>query len=117
MVGATVANDAMATIAKITFRTASARGGRGSGFGGGFGRGGGFGGGFGGRGFRGGGFGRGIGLGVGLGLAGAYGGYGYGYGYPTSYGYYGGAGGCYLERRRVWTAYGWRIRPVRVCAY
>jgi hypothetical protein len=63
--------------------------------------------------------GRGVGLGIGLGLAGAYGGYGYpyGYGYPASYGYYGGDGGCYLERRRVRTSYGVRIRPMPVCVY
>jgi hypothetical protein len=95
--------------------TAHARGG------GGF-RGGGFrGGGFRGGGFRGGGFrGAGLGLGVGLGLGlaaapyGYYGGYGYPYGYSGYDSYYDG-GGCYLVRRRVWTPYGWRIRPYQVC--
>jgi hypothetical protein len=82
----------------------------------GFGGGGGFHGGFHGGGFRGGG----IGLGLGLGLAGAYGAYGYPYGYgygygPYAYSDYYGDGGCYLVRQRVWTPYGWRLRPVRVC--
>ena len=43
-------------------------------------------------------------------------GYGYGYGYPASYAYYGDEG-CYLVRRRIWTSYGWRLQPVRVCNY
>jgi len=82
--------------------------------GGGGGRGGG---GFRGGGFRGGGFrGAGLGFGLGLGLGGLYGPYGYG-GYPYGgyYPYYGDAGACYAVRRRVWTAYGWRIRRVSVC--
>ena len=82
-------------------------------------------GGFHGGGFHGGGWGP--GLGVGLGLAGAFAAYGpYGYGgYPYGYGgYYGapyaysgyyGEGGCYLVRHRVWTPFGWRLRPVQVC--
>ncbi len=77
-------------------------------------RGGGFHGGFHG-GFRGGGFrrfGPGIGLGLGLGL-----GLGYGLGYPYYAGYpYYGYDGC-IRPRRVWTPYGWRIRPVNVCGY
>jgi hypothetical protein len=92
------------------------------GFGRGFGGGGGFrGGGFRGGGFRGGGFrgaGIGLGLGLGLGLAapyGYYGGYGYPYGYGGYYPYDGDAGVCYVVRRRVMTAYGWRIRRVSVC--
>ena len=98
---------------------ASARGGFG-GFGGhGFGGHGGFHGAFGGGGWRGGGWGGGwrgpafgaLGLGVGLGLAGAYG--GWGYPYYASYGY----GGCYLVRQRIWTPYGWVLRPVQVCDY
>jgi hypothetical protein len=90
--------------------SALARGGGGGRGGGGF-RGGGFRGG----GFRGGGF-RGAGLGLGLGLGGLYGAYGYG-GYPYGgyYPYYGDAGVCYAEPRRVWTPYGWRIRRVSVC--
>ena len=60
--------------------------------------------GFHGGGFRGAGFGRGLGLGL-------YPNYGYGGYYP----YYGDAGACYVVRRRVWTAYGWRIRRVSVC--
>lgn len=101
---------------------ASARGGfhgggfHGGGFqGGGFhgsgfrGYGGGYRGGFGG--FRGRGYGYGaLGLGVGLGLGSYYGGY---YGSPYYAGYYG--GDCYLVQRRIWTSYGWRLRPVRVC--
>lgn len=108
---------ALSCLVIISSTEASARGGVGGGF-----RGGGFhGGGFHG-GWRGGGYGwggRGLGLGIGLGLAGAYGGwgypYGYGYGYPSSYAYY--DGGCYIRRERVWTNYGWRFRPVRVCGY
>ena len=75
------------------------------------------GGGFRGGGFRGGGFrGAGLGFGLGLGLGGLYGPYGYG-GYPYGgyYPYYGDAGACYAVRRRVWTAYGWRVRRVSVC--
>jgi hypothetical protein len=118
---------AIASIGLLSPTDASARGG----FGGGFRGGGGFGGGFRGGGFRGGGFRGGgwggpafgvLGLGVGLGLAGAYGGwgypYGYGYGgYPGYASYYGGDGGCYVTRRRVWTNYGWRFQPVQVCGY
>ena len=107
-----VALAALASLTLLAPSEASARGfGRGGGFhGGGFHHGGGW---------RGGGYGwRGpaIGLGVGLGLAGAYGAYGNGYGYPASYAYYGG-GNCYIARQRVWTIYGWRVRPVRVCSY
>jgi hypothetical protein len=111
---------AAASLAVLFPTDASARGG----FGGGGFHGGGFHGGFGGGGWRGGGW-RGpafgaFGLGVGLGLAGAYGAYGYpygyGYGYPASYAYYG-EGGCYLVRRRIWTTYGWRLQPVRLCNY
>jgi hypothetical protein len=110
-----VALFAAVSIGLLSPTVASARGGFG---GGGFHGGGG---GFHGGGFRGGGFrGAGIGLGLGLGFAGAYGGYGYPYGYG---GYYGSPcaysdyddGGCYLMRQRVWTAYGWRVRPVQVC--
>jgi hypothetical protein len=131
---------AVAAVTMLPTKDASARGGFGGGgfHGGGFHGGGGFrGGGWGGGGFRGGGWRGGgygwrgegygwrgpaygaIGLGVGLGLAGAYGGWGYPYGY--GYGYPGYAnyddGGCYLVRRRVWTNYGWRVRPVQVCGY
>jgi len=91
---------------------------RGGGWGGGGFRGGGYGWRGGGYGWRGPAYGA-IGLGVGLGLAGAYGGWGYPYGY--GYGYPGYAayddGGCYLVGRRVWTNYGWRVRPVQVCGY
>src|SRR6266850_2471967 len=60
--------------------------------------------------------GAGLGFGLGLGLGGLYGPYGYG-GYPYGgyYPYYGDAGACYAVRRRVWTAYGWRVRRVSVC--
>ena len=118
---------AVVSIGLLSPTVASARGF--GGFGGhGFG---GFHGGFGGGGFRGGGFRGGgwggpafglLGLGVGLGLAGAYGGwgypYGYGYGgYPGYASYYGGDGGCYVVRRRIWTNWGWRFQPVQVCNY
>jgi hypothetical protein len=83
--------------------SALARGGGGGGRGGGGG-----GGGRGGGGFRGGGF-RGAGFGLGLGL-----GYPY-YGYSGYYPYEGDAGVCYVQRRRVLTPYGWRIRRVSVC--
>jgi hypothetical protein len=44
--------------------------------------------------------------------------YGYGYGgYPGYASYYGGDGGCYVTRRRVWTNYGWRFQPIQVCNY
>ena len=58
---------------------------------------------------------------------GYYGGSGYGYyggpayGYSTgyyaapAYGYSNGYAGCYIQRQRVWTDYGWRIRRVRIC--
>jgi hypothetical protein len=115
---AMIAVAAVASLSLLSPSDASARGGFGGG--GGFHGGGGF---RGGGGWRGGGYGwrgAGIGLGLGLGLAGAYGAYGYpygyGYGYPASYAYYGG-GDCYVVRRRVWTDYGWRIRPARVCNY
>ena len=49
------------------------------------------------------------GFGLGLGL-----GYPY-YGYGGYYPYYGDAGVCYEQRRRVLTPYGWRIRRVSVC--
>ena len=32
-----------------------------------------------------------------------------------SYPYYEDEGGCYVVRRRVHTAYGWRVRRVQVC--
>jgi uncharacterized membrane protein len=40
--------------------------------------------------------------------------YGYGPGgyYAAGPAYY---GGCYWTRQRVWTNWGWRLRPVRVC--
>jgi hypothetical protein len=115
---------AAASFAMLVPDAASARGGFGGGgfrggggfHGGGF-RGGGFGGGYrGGFGGYRGGFYRGagigaLGLGLGLGYYGA--GYGYGYGYPVYSSYY--DGGCYVVRRRVWTPYGWRFRPVQVC--
>jgi hypothetical protein len=87
----------------FTATEASARGGfHGGGFHGGFH--GGFRGGFG---FRR--FGPGIGLGLGL---------GYGLGYPYYAGYYPyyAYDGC-IRPRRVWTPYGWQIRPVNVCRY
>lgn len=64
---------------------------------------------------------------------GYYGGSGYGYSGGPGYGYYDAPaygystaptysgysgsdyGGCYVQRQRVWTDYGWRIRRVRVC--
>jgi hypothetical protein len=111
---------AVASLAILSPTESFARGGFGGGgfHGGGF-HGGGFhgGGGWRGGGWRGPAFGA-LGLGVGLGLAGAYSGYGYpygyGYGYPASYAYYGDEG-CYFVRRRIWTSYGWRLQPVRVC--
>jgi hypothetical protein len=71
----------------------------------------------GGRGWRGRGYGYGYGaLAAGLALGGIYDSYAY-YGDPYYYGdqYYGDDGGCYIVRRRVHTAYGWRIRPLQVC--
>jgi hypothetical protein len=42
----------------------------------------------------------------------------YAYGPGPGY-YYGGGpgyyGGCFWTRQRVWTNWGWRFRPVRVC--
>jgi hypothetical protein len=42
----------------------------------------------------------------------------YAYGSGPGY-YYGGGpgyyGGCFWTRQRVWTNWGWRFRPVRVC--
>jgi hypothetical protein len=35
-----------------------------------------------------------------------------GYYYGGGPGYY---GGCFWTRQRVWTNWGWRVRPVRVC--
>lgn len=124
---------AAAAVGFVSPTTASARGGHGGGFhGGGF-HGGGFHGGFHGGGFHGGGFhhhgfhGRGFGVGFGLGLAAPFGysawdypyGYsdwGYPYSYPASYsGYYDDDDGCYLARRQVQTAYGWRWQRVEVC--
>ena len=37
------------------------------------------------------------------------------YTYSSGPAYYGDGSGCYLQRERVWTDYGWRIRRVRVC--
>ena len=37
---------------------------------------------------------------------------GSGYYYGGGPGYY---GGCFWTRQRVWTNWGWRFRPVRVC--
>ncbi|WP_315749455.1 MULTISPECIES: hypothetical protein [unclassified Bradyrhizobium] len=57
---------------------------------------------------------RGFGLGFGLGF-GYPGYYGYG-GYPYYYPYtYEDLGGCYVARKRVRTARGWRFRNVEVC--
>ncbi|MGF6307004.1 hypothetical protein ABIB82_001152 [Bradyrhizobium sp. i1.8.4] len=82
---------AVASIGMLASNAAWARGG---GFHGGFGRGG---------------FYRGYGWGIGPGFFAP----GYYYGYPAyGYPYY---GGCYLVRRRVHTARGWRYRTVRVC--
>jgi hypothetical protein len=110
----------VATVGLLAPNIAQARGGGGhGGFGGGGFHGGGFhGGGFHGGGFRGRGFGFGLGgfgLGYGLGY-GLYGPYGYdGYDYPY-YGYgYPDDGGCYVERRRIHTKKGWRIKRVEVC--
>jgi hypothetical protein len=60
--------------------------------------------------FRGGGFyGRGFGFGWGPGF------YPYGYGYGGYFPYGGDVGVCYVERQRVKTRYGWRIRRVSIC--
>jgi hypothetical protein len=111
---------AAATVGLVLPTVASARGGHGGFHGGGF-HGGGFHGGFHGGGFHHRGFyGRGFGIGLGLGLAAPYAyGWGYpygydGYGYPYAYSGYD-DGGCYLERRRVHTRHGWRLRRVEVC--
>jgi len=65
------------------------------------------------------GFAFGAGLGLGLYAPYAYGAYGYPYGYygdPYAYSdYYDDDGGCYMVQRRVYTRYGWRLRPVQVC--
>src|SRR6266513_2492662 len=54
--------------------------------------------------------------GVGFGLADPY--Y-YDYGYDPYYAAYDDSyyddGGCYVVQRRIWTPYGWRFRPVKVC--
>lgn len=107
---------AVAAVGLLSPTVASARGGFGGhgGFHGGFG---GFhGGGFHGGGFHGGrGFAFGTALGLGLYAPYAYGAYGY-YGDPYAYsGYYDDEGGCYVVQRRVYTPYGWRLRPVQVC--
>ena|SRR5258708_39616941 len=109
-----IALAAAASVAVLAPEMAQARGGHGFGGHGGFGHGG-FGRGFG---YGIGAFGLGVGLGYGL--YGPYGPYGYYGGYYPYYGgdYYtddGGYGGCYVERRRVHTPHGWRIRPVEVC--
>lgn len=90
----------LAVVAMCSNTDASARGGHGGGFHGGF-HGGGFHGGF-----------RG-----GFGFGGFYAPY-YGYGddyYPYGYEPYSGYDGCYIIRRRVLTPYGWRIRRIRAC--
>jgi hypothetical protein len=57
-----------------------------------------------------------FGLGLGYGLYDPY--YAdYDYGYPD-YAYddsYYDNGGCYVVQRRVYTSYGWRLRPIQVC--
>jgi len=55
------------------------------------------------------GFGPGFGIGFGFGYP--YGGYPYDY-YPYTYE---DLGGCYVARKRVRTAHGWRYRNVEVC--
>jgi hypothetical protein len=122
-----IALSAVASLGLMSPTMALARGGGGGGHGGGgFGGGGGFhGGGFGGGGFHGGGFaggfhgggfhGRGFGhrFGFGGGFYPYYDDYAY---YPNGYddSYYD-DGSCYVVRRRVHTAHGWRVRPVQVC--
>jgi hypothetical protein len=111
---------AAASIGLLVPGTASARGGHGGGGGGWHGGGGGWHGGW-----RGGGWGWGFGglaagAAIGYGLYGPYGYYGYGYPYyGGGYydGYYGdeGGGNCYIVRRRVHTANGWRVRRVEMC--
>jgi len=108
---------AVAAVGFLSPTVASARGGFGGHGGGGF-HGGFHGGGF--HGFHGGrGFAFGAGLGLGLYAPYAYGAYGYPYGYygdPYAYSdYYDDDGGCYMVQRRVYTRYGWRLRPVQVC--
>ncbi|MGJ4997821.1 hypothetical protein ACQR1L_14380 [Bradyrhizobium sp. HKCCYLR20261] len=72
-------------------------------------------GGFHGGGFYHGGFHRGFGPGFGFGLGFGYP-YYYGGGYPYYYPYtYEDLGGCYVARKRVRTAHGWRTRPIEVC--
>jgi hypothetical protein len=68
-------------------------------------------GGHGGFGFHGGGFHRGFG---GFGPGFGFGFYPYGY-YDGYYPYEGDVGVCYVERQRVKTRYGWRIRRVSIC--
>ena len=53
------------------------------------------------------------GYGYGYGNQGYGGGYGYG-GYPYAYSGYD-DGGCYVVQRRVWSPYGWTVRPVQIC--
>ncbi|WP_257166667.1 hypothetical protein [Bradyrhizobium sp. SRS-191] len=57
------------------------------------------------------GFGPGFGIGFGFGYPYYYGGYPYNY-YPYTYE---DIGGCYVIKKRVRTAHGWRLRPVEVC--
>ncbi|CAL76756.1 conserved hypothetical protein [Bradyrhizobium sp. ORS 278] len=57
------------------------------------------------------GFGPGFGIGFGFGYPYYYGGYPYDY-YPYTYE---DLGGCYVVKKRVRTAHGWRLRPVEVC--
>jgi len=99
---------AVAAVAAIGLFAPSMASARGGGHGGG---------GFHGGGFRGGGFRRGFGIGAfGLGVGLGYGLYGPGYyGYPYYDGYYADESNCYIERRRVHTRNGWRIRRVEVC--
>ncbi|NPU10283.1 hypothetical protein HL667_33445 [Bradyrhizobium sp. 83012] len=56
------------------------------------------------------GFGPGFALGFGFGYPGYYGGYPYYYPYT-----YEDLGGCYVVKKRVRTAHGWRLRPIEVC--
>jgi hypothetical protein len=93
---------AAASVGVLALEAASARGGF---HGGGF-HGGGFHHGFG--------FGPGFALGAGIGL-GLYAPYDYGGYYPGYYYGYDENVGCYLERRRVHTRSGWRLRTVEVC--
>jgi hypothetical protein len=102
---------AVAAAAFLTLTLAASEASARPGFGGGGFRGGGFHGGFGG--FRGGGFHRGFGFRhfgprLAFGAPFLYGAYA---GYP----YYASYGDDCLAPRRIWTAYGWRIRWVNVC--